>query len=743
VGEDLRAVQSEINSTIVEEWFRANEVLANKALPEFVRSISQEEKIHFMDLLFNENFNSIYNLTSELTGREVADEEVFEYLDVFRLAIPNSDRVHVLRRMKADQLLYCARWLTDEDTHLNRFKKRLADFQKENDPKSGDFDFDLFRSTLMAPNAIAENILSRAYDWTMDIPAIANVSGNIGYFNAVIDFDGTVRRTELLKRDGANYVLSLALRTFMVLKKLSPMVYLNEIFDDPSNKGKIGVDHIELTDIDGNKDSSNETILRPRYRGDIYINYAGKQQMFPHVSTKEILSSSENMYIQERIFEEGDWREKSIEVNKREFMKDKILIFGVTATAVYDLRVTPFQENFPGVETHANIVDNLIRNDFLLPNNLEKSIMPYILLAMGVALSLALGNLSATMSMLITAASLAGVYYIDKYLFFSKGTLTAVIFPLLLVFTIYVTLTFYRYVTEERKKKELRTTFAKYVSPQIVNEVLASPENLQLGGRKEVMTVFFSDIRGFTTISEKLDPEALSDLLNEYLTPMTEIVFANRGTLDKYMGDAVMAFFGAPISTATHADDACRCALQSIRKTIELQQVFRERNYPIIDIGIGLNTGEMSVGNMGSNIVRNYTVMGDAVNLGSRLEAINKEYGTRIIISEFTKNVISKDFVTREVDWVRVKGKLLPVRIFELIAEGSIDPSQEELLKYFCEGFHLYHEQQWKRSLSSFEQALQVNPQDYASKLYLERCQGYIIEPPPEEWDGVFTMKTK
>ena len=224
---------------------------------------------------------------------------------------------------------------------------------------------------------------------------------------------------------------------------------------------------------------------------------------------------------------------------------------------------------------------------------------------------------------------------------------------------------------------------------------------------------------------------------------MTDLVFKNKGTLDKYMGDAIMAFWGAPIQFSDHAQHACRCALAMLVKLRELQADYRAKGLPEIDIGIGLNTGDMSVGNMGSDTVRSYTVMGDAVNLGSRLEGINKQYGTRIIISEFTRNAIKGDFITREIDWVKVKGKNEPVRIFELIAETQAPREIAELLPHFTRGFELYHERKFSEAAVAFTEALRVLPDDACSQLYVERCDDYLKEPPDADWDGVFTMKTK
>jgi len=365
------------------------------------------------------------------------------------------------------------------------------------------------------------------------------------------------------------------------------------------------------------------------------------------------------------------------------------------------------------------------------------------LLVLGIIFTFVVSYFGAALALGMSALGVTGIYFYDKFFLFEKGTVVPIIFPLMLVAGLFLVLTSYKYFTEERNKKKLKSTFEKYVSPSIVNEVLSDPGKIELGGRKERMTVFFSDVRGFTTISEKLDPRALGDLLNSYLTPMTEIVFKNKGTLDKYMGDAIMAFFGAPISFPDHATWAARCALEQLVKLRQLQAEYRKNGLPEIDIGIGLNTGDMSVGNMGSETVRSYTVMGDSVNLGSRLEGITKQYGTKIIVSEFTYADIQGKFVMRELDWVRVKGKLKPVKIFELVGEGTLASDIMETIKWFDQGYLHYHKMQWQQAVDSFNKALAVNPLDGPAKVYLERCMNYLENPPPVDWDGVFIMKTK
>ncbi len=583
-----------------------------------------------------------------------------------------------------------------------------------------------------------QSTLSIADMWVMNTDLISAGAKHTAFFNAYQDPDGSIRRARLLIRTGTHYMPALAFKAFLLAKGLAPEMDLKY---DPTLFKKAVNSLGFINSETGEKEGS----LPVDRSGNLIINYAGPQKMFPYISMADMLNDSLTAPVEQLIFDDTlqHWVETKITVNKNDFLKDKILIFGATAKAIYDLRVTPFDENFPGAETHVNIVDNLLRNDFLFSSRQEEWQMPIFLLVLGVVLSLLISNLGAVSGILLTAFVLAGTIIIDQIYFFQQGLVIAIIFPMFLIGGLYVALTFYKYFTEERGKKELKQTFQKYVSPAVVDEILSDPENIELGGKKLRMTVFFSDVRGFTTISEKLDPRALSDLLNYYLTPMTELVFQNKGTLDKYMGDAIMAFFGAPIHYREHAKYGCRCALESLEKLKEIQEELKKKGLPMIDIGIGLNTGDMSVGNMGSETVRSYTVMGDAVNLGSRLEGINKQYGTRIIISEFTYEDVKDEFVCREIDLVRVKGKVLPVKIYELIAEKTVSKEMETVLNHFKKGYDLYHKKAFQEAIHEFDQALSINPEDQCSKLYIKRCEDFISTPPPENWDGVFVMTSK
>ncbi len=574
-------------------------------------------------------------------------------------------------------------------------------------------------------------------DWTLNIPEVFKNGVYHGYFNAVIDPDGVLRKSLLAAETGTRMMSSIGLWGYLLGTDSSLQLKMGPHATQPNIKG---IHEMTILDSEGEPKFTVPADLQ----GYLWINYRGPAHTIPHASIADLLNEKKTtVTVDTYSAEDGKWFDHSIEIDKKQFFKNKILVLGATAIGVYDLRNTAFDPIFPGVETHANVIDNLLRKDFLHIDPREEKYMPIVMLSLGVLLSLVLSHSGALAGLLLTAAIATGLTLADKYFFFGKGSIVSVAFPLLQTIITYMGLTFYKYFTEERSKKELRQTFSKYVSPSIVEEILKDPKNLELGGRKERVTVFFSDVRGFTTISEKLDPRALSDLLNSYLTPMTDLVFENKGTLDKYMGDAVMAFFGAPLPMKDHAKWACRCALKSLVKLEELRANYRKQGLPDIDIGIGLNTGEVSVGNMGSQSVRSYTVMGDSVNLASRLEGINKEYGTRTIISEFTYADVKDSFTCREVDWVKVKGKKQPVKIFELIAEGNLNGDPLKAVEAFNRGYACYHEKKFSEAVTAFNLALSLNPNDNTSKIYVERCQEYITEPPPNDWDGVYVMKTK
>ena len=300
-----------------------------------------------------------------------------------------------------------------------------------------------------------------------------------------------------------------------------------------------------------------------------------------------------------------------------------------------------------------------------------------------------------------------------------------------------------RFLAEERERERIRKTFESYVAPAVVQEMLKHPEQLRLGGERREITVLFTDIRGFTTMSENLDPEALVKLLHDFLNPMSNIIINQGGTIDKYMGDAIMALFGAPLMQTDHPRLACRAALEMVGSLAALNQTWAEQGRPPLKVGVGVNTGPVAVGNMGSDRLFDYTAIGDNVNLASRLEGLNKYYGTSILISDFTAKALGNGFILRDMDLVRVKGKVHGVRIHELLGEGEPDPELARFLELYHQALSLYREKRFPESLAAFAQALELRPADATCQRYLTLAQKHHETPPPDDWEAVTVMDGK
>ncbi len=426
-------------------------------------------------------------------------------------------------------------------------------------------------------------------------------------------------------------------------------------------------------------------------------------------------------------------------------MAGRIALVGTTAAGTWDQRVTPFDDIAPGVITHATFVENALRGELL-----ERSAAVLVAeLALMLALSVGLALVFSRVSSLAAAPALlvaAGGWGAGAALALGRwNVVLALGVPVVQMGAMFVVATSYRFFSEEREKRRARETFGRFLAPAIVDEVLAEGGAVRLGGEKRVLTVLFADVRGFTGISERLDPHVLLELLNEYLTPMTDIIVSgHEGTLDKYMGDAIMAFWGAPRPQPDHALRACRAALAMTERLAALREGWKARGLPEVDAGIGINTGPMSVGFVGSeDRFYNYTVLGDAVNLASRLEGANREYGTRVILGPETRAQVSDAVVARELDLVRVKGKREPVQVWELLALAPAPPALAAFVERFGWGLSAYKAQRWDEAVARFREADALRGGDPPSLAYVERCEAMRRAPPGPEWDGVFEMKTK
>jgi adenylate cyclase len=411
------------------------------------------------------------------------------------------------------------------------------------------------------------------------------------------------------------------------------------------------------------------------------VPYRGPQGSFPYVSATDVLNGS---------------------IADASLFKDAIVLVGTTAPGLLDLRSTPVQKLYPGVEIHANLITGILDGRFKHRPAYVVGAELVILVLVALLLSLVLPLLGPLRASLLTAAVLVAVVAINFSIWHYADLVLPLASPLLLILVLFLFNMSYGYFFESRTRRQLGNLFGQYVPPELVEEMSRDPKRYSLQGERREMTVLFSDVRGFTTLSEGLAPEELSDLMNVFLTAMTRVIHHHRGTIDKYMGDAIMAFWGAPLHDPEHARHALEAALEMESELEAVRAAFRERGWPEIAIGIGLNTGVMSVGNMGSEFRMAYTVLGDAVNLGSRLEGLTKEYGVTTIVSETTRDAVP-GFLFRELDRVRVKGKERPVAIFEPVGpDGGVEKTLRDELELFRSGLKEYRTQQWNQAESHF-----------------------------------------
>ncbi len=429
----------------------------------------------------------------------------------------------------------------------------------------------------------------------------------------------------------------------------------------------------------------------------------------------------------------------------REEFKDKIVLVGSTAANLHDDYFVPtsYGKAMPGVEIHANIIQQILTGKDLDTAPDWLTILTIFFVAFAVAL------IALYVPLWVGAIISAGMFILYTFVAifaFSAGILINLIYVPGTIIMTYLATMIYFYISEKRSRKKVLGAFEKYVSKDVINHILEHPDRLKLGGEKRIITVFFSDIRGFTTISEKLTPEQLVTLLNEYLTEMTNIILDKNGVVDKYMGDAIMAFWNAPLNQPKHAELACDTCLLMETRLKELQKKWTSEGVPSLEIGIGLNTGPASVGNMGSYDRFDYTAMGDTVNLGARLEGLNKPYGTRILISASTREKIKKKpYLVRKLDSVQVKGKKQPIIIYELLCKK--DKAKPELIntvECFEKGLELYFKQKWVAAITEFKKADKLRKEgDAPSKAFIERCTALKKDSPGKKWNGVWVMKTK
>jgi adenylate cyclase len=519
---------------------------------------------------------------------------------------------------------------------------------------------------------------------TAPIPVIADAAASLGHTSITPDVDGIVRRLPLtIKAVSGNYY-----------NAFGEQVALSA--------------------------GARQTNLPLDASGKMLLPYAGPPGTFRTVSAADVLSGAV----------------------PPESFRDQIVLVGGTAASRRDAyRVPNSAALMSGIEIQANLADAMLAGVALRDLPVAWGALICLLLAFAVGLAIPLLRVRTG---LIVIAAAAAVYAVALIVAAHFGLFIPVADPILAVALAYVAVTVYRYVAVNRERHDLRSAFEKYVAPTVINSVMAHPDNLALGGERRRMTVLFADLRGFTAFSEHRDAAELITILNGYLNAMTDIIFEEHGVLDKYMGDAIMAFWGAPIEDAHHAERALRSSIFMRDRVVELNRAGYFGAGIGLRAGIGISTGEMVVGNMGSHRHYDYTVLGDAVNLGSRVEELTKTYGVEIIATEETVKGLSKDYVVRQFDRVAVKGKKEPVRLYEVVGfAATLPPEVHDRLDRFARALALYEADDFHGASYAFADILALYPNDEPSRVFWERSNHFLDNPPSPDWNGVWVMETK
>ena len=557
--------------------------------------------------------------------------------------------------------------------------------------------------TVRFASADAQRVpLIRAVAPQSNIRVISEAADYSGYFNMYPDPDGVVRWMPGVLRFNEAYYAPLSLAATSAYLKAPLGLEVAEYGVDQITLGKLNIPTDEF--------------------GRILINYRGEEKTFPHISITDILHDDIDA----------------------DALADKIVVVGATAVGIYDLRVTPFGTVFPGLEIHANIIDSILSQDFMYQPAWAAMFDVLVMMVSAAILGFLLARVGA-LSGALAGGSLCVLYVLlCQFLFSYQGWVLNLVYPLTVILLIYASVTVYRYLVETRQKKFVKEAFSTYLAPSVVNNLLDSPEKLVLGGEKRVITAFFSDVQGFTSISETLLPEELVELLNEFLTEMTDIILRHEGTVDKFEGDAIIAFFGAPNELENQAEVACMACIDMQKRLAELRQKWQGQGRADLYMRIGLCTGPAVVGNMGSRSRMDYTMMGDTVNTAARLEGVNKVYGTYTMISESTYTAAGGWIRARELDAINVVGKKEPVKIYELIGYPSdVDEHMQKAAEIYSRGLSAYRSRQWDKAAAYFSKAMKFRPEDRPSRIMVERCRRYKADPPDETWNGAFTMTTK
>ena len=646
------------------------------------------------DVVFSEpDDSSGLGMLRELGATSLRDDASFQ--EVLRQVTPRLEYDRVLAERLRDRLVVLGYYFTDPGSASSVVQM------------SGQLPAPVLQSGTFA----GKNVRSTSWKgYGANLPLLQRAAASGGHFNTLSDEDGITRRVPMLARhDGAYYEpLSLAM---IRLALGSPRVVPGFPKLDVWNKDYPGLEWLQVGKLRVPMDETMAT----------FIPYRGAARSYPYVSATDILHG----------------------VAPQDVLKHRIVLVGTTAPGLYDLRSAPVSEAFPGVEIHANMIAGMMDGTIMQKPPYVLGAEVALLLLCGVSMIVLLPLLSPLRAMLLTVSMVAALIGLNMLVWLQGNVVLPLASSLIMVALLFALDMSYGYFVESRAKRQITDRFGQYVPAAVVDEMSRYPEAISMEGESREVSVLFSDIRGFTSIAERLDPKELTDLMNEIMTPLTRLIHRHHGTIDKYMGDCVMAFWGAPLPDHEHARNAILCGLEMHKTIRALGPRLRARNWPELQIGVGVNSGKVAVGNMGSELRVAYTVMGDAVNIAARLEGLAAEYGAPVIVGEKTRALVP-DMVFRELDRVMVKGKGEPVSIYEPIGpRDAVEKSSIDGLKLWAQFLRLYRSRDWD---AAEVQLLNLQKIDGAQRLYqlfTQRIEQLRRNPPDASWLGAFRFEAK
>ncbi|MCG3696416.1 CHASE2 domain-containing protein [Aliarcobacter butzleri] len=548
-----------------------------------------------------------------------------------------------------------------------------------------------------------KSYLIEAYNTILNIPQIQDKAYSSGFFNNIPDDTGIIRSVPLIISYDDTIYPSLALEVIRVINDTQKVVVQ---YDEN------GISNIVLDDI---------SIPTDRY-GRMLINFRGPERSFKYISAIDIYNNS---------FDKSE-------------IDGKIVLIGTSAAGLFDLRATPFDSIFPGVEVHANIIDNILMQDFIYKASWLDGANILIIFVLSIIVVMLTTYTTFWANPIIFISFSISYLFLVYNLLFDYGIVLNILFPIATVLIASIMTTLFDYFYNIKKEEAIKAKFASKVSKNVMDDILKNIDKNEFSAKSKEVTIFFSDIRGFTNISEKLDAKELISFLNRYMQPMSEIIIKYQGTIDKFIGDAIMAYWNAPIDIKNHCDLALKASLEQLEVLEKLNVELQKENLPKIDIGIGLNTGTVIVGEMGSSLRSDYTVIGDTINLGSRVESLCKYYDSKLNISNFTKDKLQEKYIFRFLDLVKVKGKNEPVEIWQVLGKGEAKESLKEELDLYHKAIEFYKNSDFINALEIFE-SLENNENKTNKniyKIYITRCKEFI-KTPPKNFDGVYEHTTK